>query len=617
MSKNLKDLRTRFIESISEVSTMINIPIADLTREDYVRMSVDAGIEGRLNKEELNLLGGFSFLKESIVGVKKLKKEQEELKRKQEFDRKSQFMVDTVIKMSQESGYIPTFNELKKEGISKKDITDTFGSYSKFIKNAEEVNGGVLSDFINENHFSNLNLDELIKKAGDSSRFIITTAVSGKYTDEDFISSLENISERKKAPIMVMPCQDISKRNKEFTWEIHRRLENHNLILNDLYLNDSIHLSSILVSAKQIHPLTGLDRLAQRKGSMILASPKQDLKYVANSNTKLPKALMTTGAVTLPEYFNDFYMSKRTSYLAEFDHVMGAILVEILDDGLFQFRQLQAGDSGEVIDLGVVYRPDGSIESTESIVVAGDSHVGAHDRGVDASLKGLCDEVNAKEILFHDLFDGRFNNHHNAGKVLTKAKIAEKGHNSLEKEGKIVADFLKRWSEVVPKLTIVKSNHDEVLDRFLDSARVLEDPLNLRLAYELSIKVLDGEDPLKYLLSEKNGLSNLNINWLERDQDYKVYKAELSCHGDLGANGSRGSLKSLEKAYYNAIVGHSHTAGILRNVKQVGTSSLLKLGYNRGPSSWTQTCCIEYPNGSFQLVNFIKKDGEVIYKLDV
>jgi hypothetical protein len=128
--------------------------------------------------------------------------------------------------------------------------------------------------------------------------------------------------------------------------------------------------------------------------------------------------------------------------------------------------------------------------------------------------------------------------------------------------------------------------------------------------------MMDGIDPLKYIVEDIIGLECKDqMNWLERDEDYKVYKSELSSHGDLGSNGSRGSLKSIENSFHTAIVGHSHTAGILRGVKQVGTSSILKLGYNRGPSSWTQTSCIEYPNGSFQLINFIKKDGKVIWKL--
>lgn len=57
--KSLKDLKDRFIETMEEVSEIIGIPTGALRRDDYVRTTVDLDIPGRLNKEELNLLGGF------------------------------------------------------------------------------------------------------------------------------------------------------------------------------------------------------------------------------------------------------------------------------------------------------------------------------------------------------------------------------------------------------------------------------------------------------------------------------------------------------------------------------------------------------------------------------
>ncbi len=80
---------------------------------------------------------------------------------------------------------------------------------------------------------------------------------------------------------------------------------------------------------------------------------------------------------------------------------------------------------------------------------------------------------------------------------------------------------------------------------------------------------------------------------------------ELGAHGDKGANGARGSLLAMENAYGNSVSGHSHTPEILRGAWQVGTTSLLKLEYVKGPSSWMHTSCLVYPNGSRQLINAI------------
>ena len=101
--------------------------------------------------------------------------------------------------------------------------------------------------------------------------------------------------------ILILPCEDAANRNSVYKWELSPSLKKCGYVVyRDLYINDNVYISDIKVSAKQIDPLTGLDIFAQSKGTMILASAKQNLKFVPNSNIKLPRALMTTGAVTVP-----------------------------------------------------------------------------------------------------------------------------------------------------------------------------------------------------------------------------------------------------------------------------------------------------------------------------
>ena len=195
--------------------------------------------------------------------------------------------------------------------------------------------------------------------------------------------------------------------------------------------------------------------------------------------------------------------------------------------------------------------------------------------------------------------------------------ISKEGKSSLMKEGQITCDWLNDWSSLVDKITIVKSNHDEALERYIKEGRWKDDEENLYDALDLVKAYMDGKDPLRVLIEEKVKFkSDADIKWLTRDEDYMVYGIENGAHGDLGANGSRGSLRNIESAYYKATVGHSHTAGIWRLVYQVGTSTYRKLHYNRGPSSWTNTMCIEYPNGARQLVNIIRtKDDNTYWRL--
>lgn len=627
--KNHKELIKIFKDGMKLAADRLGKEPNELKRDDYVRHVVDNNIP-RLNKMQINALGGFKVLRDTVFPVTKSqlakeraaerelerqKKEEERLKGEKKI---RDFILNSYIDMAGDAGFTPTMDSLADEGITSTLINKHFGAKENLHEEAVQLAPHVFDSFINEDSYDDEQKGKVQAAVRNHKRFVITSAVAGKPVDSGFLASIETYLEENDAALMILPCEDVASRNSMFRWELDPRLKDHNVVFEDVYLNRKILLSSIMVSAKQINPLTGLDRLAQRKGSMILASPKQDLKFVANSNIKLPKALMTTGAITLPDYTTDLAMSKRTSYLAEFDHTMGAIVVEIVDDKYFHFRQLQCGDEGEIIDLGWVYKSDGSIEEVEeSLCTFGDTHVGVHDVDVDVALQEITDYVNCKEIIVHDLFDGRFNNHHDKGKVVTRAKLAMEDKITMVKEGQMVAEFLDAWAERVENITIVKSNHDEVLDRYIEDGRWKDDPINLYDACELVRKSIEGEDLLEHLITQMSGLqSGDQVKWLERDEDYKVYQAELSAHGDLGANGSRGSLMSIEKAYYKATVGHSHTAGILRNVYQVGTSSLLKLSYNRGPSSWTQTMCIEYPNGARQLVNVMKIDGVPTWKLE-
>lgn len=56
---SIKKIKDRFIDTMNLVAVTVQICPTELKRDEYVRISVDVGLEGRLNKEELNLLGGF------------------------------------------------------------------------------------------------------------------------------------------------------------------------------------------------------------------------------------------------------------------------------------------------------------------------------------------------------------------------------------------------------------------------------------------------------------------------------------------------------------------------------------------------------------------------------
>lgn len=610
-----KEIINIFKSSMEEVASRLGVEPYELKRDQYVRETVDNNLQ-RLNKMRLNSLGGFAAAQGLYFPAPKPTKEEIEEEMKSD-------IIENYIKYVSIYGITPSLNVVKSWGYTTRDINKLFKNMLNLYEVCAKKAPHVFSELVNDLLFTDKAFEELKKKVKKKKVFILTTAVSGKEVHEPSFKALKAFEEVNDGMIIIQPCEDVASRSSVFDYELDKRLRDCGFAFKDLQLNDKFFLSSIRVSAKQINPLTGLDRLAQAKGSMCLASPKQWLKFVANSNTKMPKALMTTGAITIGDYSTDKSMSKRTSHIAEHDHKMGAIIVEIEDNCIFHFRQIQFDKDGSFYDLGWKYSPDGSVvdinelDGEKPVVVFGDTHVGSHCPEVNECLHEITDYVGAEKAIIHDIFDNRFNNHHDVGKPLTRAKLAMQDKISLMEEGRITAEWLDEWSEKLSKLVIVKSNHDEALDRYLDEGRFINDPTNCYYALELAKKKVEGEDPLKYLVNDMIGLSEPNkIHWLERDEDYEVYGIENSAHGDKGGNGSRGSLGSIEKAYYKATVGHSHTAGIWREVWQVGTSTFLKLSYNSGPSSWTNTMCIQYPNGQRQLINIIRtKDGSTSWRL--
>jgi len=92
---------------------------------------------------------------------------------------------------------------------------------------------------------------------------------------------------------------------------------------------------------------------------------------------------------------------------------------------------------------------------------------------------------------------------------------------------------------------------------------------------------------------------------LGRGDSYKVKGWELGQHGDMGSNGSRGSLLQFRKLNTKIIVGHYHSPGRKDGALAVGTSTKLRVGYNMGPSSWLQSHVIIHSNGKSQHINFI------------
>jgi len=498
-----------------------------------------------------------------------------------DIETKKLLLLNNTIKFFEDNGRFPTNKEVESEfKIPRRTLRRYFGSLTGLIAAATE--------HVDEPLFTTERAADVRKAIKSSKTFFITTAVVGAEVDMNCLSAVKNFCRRNKAQLLVLPSADPAASVSDGLDDV---LLDENIIFEEINLCNNLKISDIKLSAKQIMPQTGLGRFGQRNTSIIFASPKQNLEFVSVSNNKIPHALMTTGAITTPAYQTERYMSLRTAYIAEHDHIMGGIIVELDTNDMYHFRQVQFDSNGSFIDLGVQYDSEGKISKVRpSALIAGDWHVTSTCPQVKDVTDVILNELKPQFMVLHDFFNGTSINHHIEKKKITKAKLL---NMTLSEELELNKKELNRLKKKA-SLVVVKSNHDEWIDRYLEECRFVDDPLNFRISLDLAAAKYDGKDPLAAYINDSD------IKFLKRDEDFIIAGIQLGSHGDI-----EGSLLRIEKSFNKAVTAHSHSAAILRGIYRVGTSTKLREPYAQGPISWTNTHCLVYPNGSRQLINII------------
>ena len=621
LEARMKDL----IDTLYSVSEELGVPLEELTEEEFFSCIKDnKGFAGTV---------GFKPLKETVLRWnERAKKATNPIKSRSALagiteETIGRSMVEKMKEVDKSSFRPSDLTRYRRFGISKADevaaVLDTLletGELGKDSYTGKYTIKQTKKDSFNENDLEEGYRDRLEEEIKKYKRFVITTAVVGKPVNEDFLNSIKNYAERTNSLVLVLPS-DVGNSNKrrrktdkqEAVMELDPRLKDFKVVYKDLYLNRNLCVCAIKTSAKQINPLTGLQRMATRKdASIILGSTKLFEDNIPCKKDGIPHRVSTTGAITVNNYDTDNYMSMRTSYIAEEDHMYGAAVVELEDDHIFHLRLVEGSAEGTFTDMGVEYRPDGSVSFPKNnVFVMGDSHTEMLDYDLHKKVMEFVDSMNVRTVVLHDSFNGTSITHHDKGKLLTRALKAMESRLSLESEGEALKKYIEVIKTHVPEVVIVRSNHDRHLDTYLEEGRFMTDPINTYAGIKLAKAYLEGRNPLQYLLEDMLELEGKGIIWLKQDESYNRFGIELGAHGDKGANGGRGSLTTFERSVGNCVTAHTHAAKRLRRACCVGTVGYLDQGYNEGLSSWSRTCCICYSNGTKQLIHFIlNKKGQ-------
>lgn len=447
------------------------------------------------------------------------------------------------------------------------------------------------------------------EEMNERKNYVVTTAQMGAKPNQNFLVNAEKYCDDTESELIILPTngrKTTSRRNadKDEEERLDEYLQQFKVISKNYSLNSNLAIKHFPVKAQQIDPITGWGRFVHADKSGIFASPKQRLKCFANDTGKLPKILMSTGAITVPRYKDNNWGTK-----AKLDHVVGAITVKVIDDKIFHFRQLRANYKGIFQDLGRRYENGKSSFQRIEALIPGDIHSTEVDREVHQATLDMIRELKPKYLVLHDLFNGNCMSYFDRNKSITKALNHSLGLNVLGTEleacGELLHDYLKAGQSDM-QIKVVKSNHDERLDRYLEEGLYLCDHPNFDLAVKLVNDKLKGVNVLQSGI-EKMYKKMKRVEFLSRQSSLRVKGYQIAKHGDVGSGGSRGNIRQDENTYGKVITGHTHSPEILRNAFKMGCSIDLLEGYQtRGADAWLNTHGIIYGHGQPCLVNIIE-----------
>lgn len=510
-----------------------------------------------------------------------------------------------------ENGYIPTKALFCRDsGYTLSEVKTSCGDVGELERRARQDFSAIFERVIDESSFTDKTFSTLKRDVKRYKRFFITSAVTGCSPHEKGMSAIRTFCKVKNAKMLILPVSDpANQKPRKYKFALHPDLPKEGVVFQDLRLNSNLSLSTIKLQAKAINPLTGLRALAL-DGSCILASPKQLMEAVPTSNGRtIPNHLMTPGSITVPEYQTKHYMSERTAYLAQTNHILGGVIVELLDDKIFFYRHVQIDpDTGAFTDLNCRYFPNDTTQLVSAALVQlPDWHVGSTCPVFREIAKEIVDRVSPKVITLEDFFDGLSINPHERKNMIARAGRVASGSYTLEDELRACSEEMTALADWNCEAIVVKyGNHDNFLNRWLSEAEYSKDPANHYMGVCLAKGMLEGHAPVEFALREVFPDTKLaKVVFLGINDSFKINGIE-NVHGHLGAGGKRNpGLKGLECFGPNNS-GHTHAPGIYGICWRVGTGTRMQLSYNDGASAWSNTLLIQHKGGGRQLITAIE-----------
>lgn len=465
------------------------------------------------------------------------------------------------------------------------------------------------------------------KIQGPNKAFIFTSAQNNTHIHKGMLATLEVISKRLDAPIIVGSFtyergayQKLQKGDSWYAPEIRSYIRDTSLQISE----DLVWCGELNISPTASNPISGLQNYTGT-ASCIIPHAKVNLESIASPKGATTKMVYTTGCITQSNY-----LQKKAGQKAAHHHIYGALLVEIDKDGVWFARQLIAESStGHIYDLDTYYTPKGFITKQRAEGINwGDIHaeklcpiVGAVSFGVVTKGEGelpypvagpnMLDDLMPRYSFSNDLTDFKVRNHHNRKDPLFKVSMmyqkTEEVSFGLKQAGRFLELTQRPWCQAV----VVNSNHDAALRKWAVEELWGDDPVNAEFLLSCQLKLVQAvkRNDFNFCIFE-DSVKSLNgnidsVKFLRLDEGFKIcgdHGIQCGYHGHTGNNGARGSTQSYRLAGERFNLGHQHSAGIKDGVYVAGVSAVMNMGYNVGMSGWSQSHIVTYANAKRAII---------------
>jgi hypothetical protein len=431
-------------------------------------------------------------------------------------------------------------------------------------------------------------------------KYIVSTAINNCRVHPAFMASMHMFAEVEKAELIVIQGRyrnpSSPSETEEGLWWADDVLPYLTETRRQLCPNLCLY-ADLRTQPTASRPLTGYN-VFLGKNSAIIGHPARALECIPTA-TRIPRILVTTSACTIPNY-----SKSKAGAKGEAHHVIGALSVTVLDDGTYFLRHVTAERDGSFYDLDTLYTPDGATSGHEALsLTLGDIHVEQADPVVLKATKALVDRVKPKYLILHDVYDGAARNHHDRG---MRSRYAKRD-KLVEREVEEAAAFLTNVSTWAPHVRIVRSNHDEFLEKFLEDLKPFEDPNHARYFHALWTRSFDhyaehGSWPNLFEIECRRLGVPESVHFMKRDESLKLKDTEFGFHGDKGVGGSKGTLGQYAGLGVKTVSAHGHVPGIWGGAWRVGVTGKLEMSYNLKPSAWACAHVLQFKSGKKQLV---------------